>query len=364
MQKKENWIHPRNREFIGNNKIRIQKIDNQTEEVAYDKAIIATGAETVSLPGISLDSENIMDSKKALELQNIPESLLVIGGGYIGIEQANIYARLGSRVSVVEMTPQLLPGTDEDMVSILAKHLGGCFDKIMLNTKVSRIEQTTEGMKVWFETNEGGSNSQTYSKILVAVGRKPNTKKLGIEHTNVKLDDKGFVIVDDQRKTKDDNIYAIGDVTGLPHFAHKATHEGLTAAEAIAGRKTAFDPNTIPFVEYTELEVAGCGLSEKQAREKGLDFVTVKFPWSASGRALTLGQQQGLTKLILEKSTGRILGAGIVGVSAGRLISECALAIEMGAVAEDLAHTIHPHPTLSETIMEAASLYCGTCINL
>ncbi len=351
-------------QFISGNGLKIQKNDGESEEIEFEKAIIATGSSNVELPNIPMDSENVIDSTGSLEIKDIPERMLVIGGGYIGLEQANIYARLGSQVSVVEMAPQLLPGTDRDIVSVLTKHFRNLFDETMLNSKVSRIEDTKEGIKVWFEGDAEKKSGQTYNKILVSVGRKPNISDIGLEHTHVKLDENNYILVDNQRKTKDKNIFAIGDVTGDPMFAHKATHEGLVASEVIAGKQASFDPMAIPFVEYTELEVAGCGLNENQAREKGYQVKPVKFPWSASGRALTMGEKNGFTKLIFEQSSGRVLGVNIIGSDAGKLISQCALAVEMGAVAEDLARTIHPHPTLSETIMEAAEGFFGKSIHL
>ena len=353
-------------EFISNNKIRIKHVSSdEVEETEFENAVIATGAQSITLPNISMDSEYIIDSTDSLGLKDIPESMLVIGGGYIGLEQANIYARLGSRVSVVEMTSQLLPGTDQDLVSVLTKHLSGCFDQILLNTKVSKVEKSDDkGIKVRFEGKDQKPGEQTYNKVLVAVGRKPNTKQIKTENAGIELDEKGFIPVDDQRRTKNKNIFAVGDVTGDPQFAHKATREGVVAAEVIAGRQTSFDVKAIPFIEYTELEIAGCGLTEAQARKEGRDIIITKFPWSASGRALTMGENKGLTKLIFEKETGRLLGVGIVGSDAGKLISEGALAIEMAAVAEDMACTIHPHPTLSETLMEAAEGFSGRSLSL
>ncbi len=351
--------------FTGHRALTVEdKENNTTEEIAFEKAIIATGARNVTLPNLPTDSPLIMDSTSSLEIRDIPKTLLVIGGGYIGLEQANIYARLGSRVTVVEMAPQLLPGSDQDIASLLKKYLSDCFEAIMLNTKVTRCEPTDNGLQVDFDGDGQKPGGQTYDKILVAVGRKPNTDGIGLEHTDVEMDDKGFIVVDEQRQTSDAAIFAIGDVTGNPQFAHKATHEGRVAAETIAGRPAAFDPRVIPFVEYTELEIAGCGLSERQAHEQGLEVETATFPWAASGRALTMGQDKGFTKLVLDRDTGRILGMAIAGSDAGKLISEGALAIEMGAVAQDLAHTIHPHPTLSETLMEAAGRFLKESVHI
>ncbi len=351
-------------QFVSNDKLSVQRRDDGAEEIEFDNAIIATGGRSASLQHIPMDSQHDIDSTVSLELRDIPESMLVIGGGYIGLEQANTYARLGSKVSIVEMTPQLLPGTDDDIVSVLTRHLRGCVERIMLNTKVTRIEQSADGIKVWFEGEAQEQSGQTFKKVLVAVGRRATTEGIGLENTDVDLDEHGFIGVDDQRRTRADRIFAIGDVTGNPQLAHKATHEGIVAAEVIAGRRASFDARAIPFVVYTELEIAGCGLSERQAREEGIDVKITKFPWSASGRALTMGEDKGLTKLILEEGTGRILGVRIVGADAGRLISEGTLAMEMGAVATDLAYTIHPHPTLSETLMEAAANFLEGSIHL
>jgi dihydrolipoamide dehydrogenase len=351
-------------EFTGKDRIRVQRTDKKAEEIGFKNAIVATGTHIISLPSIPMDSENVIDSDMSLEIKDVPESMLVIGGGYIGLEQANIYARLGSKVSVVEMTSQLLPGSDEELVSILTDYLKKeCLEKVILNTKVSGIEETSEGIRVSFEGEAEESSGQTYQKVLVAVGRKPNTQGIGLENAGVKVDEKGFIPVDKQRRTNVNNIFAVGDITGDPQFAHKATHEGMIAGEVIAGRQAAFDVHAIPFVEYTELELAGCGLSEQQARERGIETQVTKFPWSASGRAWTLGEGKGLTKLIFEASSGRLLGVGIVGSDAGKLISEATVAIEMAATATDLARTIHPHPTLSETIMEAAENFLDGSIS-
>lgn len=350
--------------FIGDKRIKVETTDKKTKEITFDKAVIASGAHNILLPGIPMDSEYVIDSTESLEIKNIPESMLVIGGGYIGLEQANIYARLGSNVTVVEMTPQLMPGTDKDLASITAEYLKGCFEHIMLESRVSKVEQTKQGIKAWFEGEAEQLSGKVFDKVLVAVGRKPNTEQLGLENTNVELNEEGFISVNNRRMTKDENIFAVGDVAGNPQFAHKAIHEGMTAAKVVAGREASFDVRQIPFVEYTELEVAGCGLSERQAKKEGRDIKITKFPWFASGRAQTMGEDKGLTKLILDKETGRVLGVGIVGADAGKLISEGALAVEMAAVADDLALTIHPHPTLSETLMEAAEEFSGKSIHL
>jgi len=350
--------------FTGPDRLRIERAGGDAEETAFETAVIATGGRSVVLPNIPMDSEYVMDSDMSLEIKEIPDSMLVIGAGYIGLEQANIYARLGSRVSVVEMAPQMLPGSDEDLVSILTDYLGGCFENIMLNSKVSGAEEAGGGIKVSFEGDARVLNGTVYNKVLVAVGRRADTRQLGLEQTGIEPDRRGFIPVDRQRRTGNPRIFAAGDVTGDPQFAHKASHEGVVAAEVIAGRPAAFDPAAIPFVEYTEMELAGCGLTEQQARQEKGNVRIARFPWSASGRALSMGEDQGMTKLVVEEDTGRILGAGIVGSDAGKLISQAVLAVEMAAVAEDLARTIHPHPTLSETLMEAAEVFLGRSINL
>jgi dihydrolipoamide dehydrogenase len=350
--------------FTGPRTIRVDAADGQTRELMFEQAILATGAHIAALPNLPMESERMMTSDDALEVHGVPQTLLVIGGGYIGMELANVYARLGSRVTVAEMMPRILTELDDDLLAVLRKSFDEYIETILVNTKVTQTEETAEGIRVWFDGDGKDLSGQTFEKVLVAVGRKPNTARIGLEHTGVQLDERGFVRVDDQRRTGDDRIFAIGDLTGNPQFAHKAMHEGRVAAHLIAGRPAAFDPEVIPFVEYTEIEAAGCGLSERQAREEGRNIRIARFPWSASGRALTLGEDKGLTKLIFEEETGRLIGAGIVGADAGKLISEAALAVEMAAVAQDLALTIHPHPTLSETIMEAAEIFLGGSIHL
>lgn len=350
--------------FTGSRKLQVKPVEGSEQEIEFAHAIIATGTEIASLPHLPMDGQRIIGSDESLEIRDIPERMLVIGGGYIGLEQANIYARLGSKVTIVEMLPQLMTGMDEDLVALFRKTMDPLFERIAVNTKVSKVEKTGDGVKVWFEGEGADLSGSVFQKVLVSVGRRANTKNIGLENTNVQVSERGIIRVDEQRRTDEEHIFAIGDITGNPQFAHKATHEGRVAAEVIAGRPAAFDPRVIPFVEYTELEVAGCGLSERQAREAGFDVQVTKFPWSASGRALTMGEDKGLTKLVFEKETGRLLGVGIFGSDAGKLISEGALAIEMAAVATDLAHTIHPHPTLSETVMEAAELFLGGSVHL
>jgi dihydrolipoamide dehydrogenase len=328
-----------------------------TQAIAFDHCIVATGSRPATIP-IFPKSDRILDSTSALDLKSVPKTMLVVGGGYIGLELGSVYAALGARVSVVEMLPGLLlPGADRDLVSILEKRLTKSFERIMVNTKVSAAKEEKEGIRVTFE---GARTEDTiYEQVLVSVGRKPNTSGFGLEKTKVRVNERGFIEVDAQRLTAEPNIFAIGDVTGDPMLAHKASHEGRTAAEVIAGHKVAFEPAAIPAVIFTDPEIAWCGLTETQAKEKGIEVSVAKFPWGASGRAMSIERTDGLTKLIIDPKTERVLGVGIAGVGAGDLISEGALAIEMGALASDVKLTIHPHPTLSETIMEAAEVFYG-----
>jgi dihydrolipoamide dehydrogenase len=332
---------------------------NGEQRIEFDFAIVATGSAPIRPPGMDADSPRIMDSTAALELQDVPETLLVVGGGYIGLELGSVYAQLGSKVTVVELTTGLLPGADRDLVEPLARRLKGQFESILLNTKVTGLEVFDRGVNVQLVGPGVSAPDRLFEKVLVAVGRSPNTKNLGLEQTQVELDPRGFIKIDEQRRTAEPSIYAIGDVVGEPMLAHKATHEARTAVEAIMGEPAAFDPRAIPAVVFTDPEIAWCGLTETEALNRSIPFEIARFPWSALGRATTLGRNEGLTKLILQPMTKRLLGVGIVGVGAGDLISEGALAIEMGAVADDLKQTIHPHPTLSESIMEAAEVLYG-----
>jgi dihydrolipoamide dehydrogenase len=351
-------------DFVDSNTLEVKRKRNSTERISFDNAILATGASAAASPNIPVESRSVMDSTKALELENIPKSMLVIGGGYIGLELGSVYAALGTRVSVVEITPNLMPGSDPELISVLAKRLGGLFESIMLNTTVAQIKEQQDGIKVIFEGENAGPKEKLYERLLVAVGRKPNSVGIGLENTQVEIDDKGFVKVNKKRQTDEASIYAIGDVAGGPLLAHKASHEATVAAKAIAGLDGTFEPKAIPFVEYTDPEVAECGLSEKQAKREDRQIRVAKFRWSASGRAATLGHSDGLTKLIIDSNTEAVLGVGIVGTGAGELVCEGALAIEMGAKASDIASTIHPHPTLSETLMEAAQVFLGRSIHL
>jgi len=324
----------------------------------FEHCILATGSQPTRIPSLSIDSPRMMDSTAALEVPDVPASMLVIGGGYIGLELGTVYATLGSKVSVVEMTPGLLPGADRDLASVLHKRLEKLFAAIMLNTKVTTVVEDTKGIRVTFEA-EGQPNEQVFDRVLVAVGRRPNSKIPGLDATAVKIDARGFIETDGQRRTAESSIFAIGDVAGEPMLAHKASHEARVAIEAIAGHKAVFEPQAIPAVVFTDPEIAWCGLTEAQAAEQGIEIEVAKFPWAASGRAITIDRPEGLTKLILEPTSGRVLGVGIAGSGAGELIAEGVLAIEMGATADDMKLTIHPHPTLSETLMESAEVFFG-----
>jgi len=327
-------------------------------DIQFEHLILATGSHPTKIPSLALDSPRMMDSTSGLELPDVPKSLLVVGGGYIGLELGTVYATLGSKVSVVEMTGGLLPGADRDLVQPLEKRLKTLFAAIMLNTKVVKVAEETNGIRVTFE-GDVAEKEQLFDRVLVAIGRRPNSKVPGLETTRVKVDAKGFIETDPQRRTAEPSIFAIGDVVGEPMLAHKASHEARVAVEAIAGHKAVFEPQAIPAVVFTDPEIAWCGLTEAQAKEQGVDVEVAKFPWGALSRAITVDRPDGLTKLVLEKSTGRVLGVGISGSGAGELIAEGVLAIEMGASAEDLKMVIHPHPTLSESVMEAAEVFFG-----
>jgi len=331
---------------------------NGDTELSFEHCILATGSSPTGISGLSIDSPRVMDSTSGLELPEVPKSLLVIGGGYIGLELGTVYATLGSRVSVVEMMPGLLPGADRDLVSVLQKRLEPMFAAIMLETKVVAVAEKQSGLLVTLE-GAGAAKDQVFDRVLVAVGRRPNSRIPGLDSTKVKVDQKGFIETDGQRRTAEPSIFAIGDVAGEPMLAHKASHEARVAVEAVAGHKAVFEPLAIPAVVFTDPEIAWAGLTEAQARAEGRDVEVAKFPWGALSRAITVDRPDGLTKLVLEAKTGRILGVGIAGSGAGELIGEGALAIEMGATAEDLKLTIHAHPTLSEGLMEAAEVFFG-----
>lgn len=357
-QRKINYVQGR-ASFASSSSIIVSKEDGSKEEISFDKAIIATGSVIASIPSLQIESKRLLNSTSALDLPAIPKSLLVVGGGYIGLELGSVYAALGSKVSVVEFMDRILPGADQDLVAHLQKRISKSFDKIMLQSKVVEIKEEGEGLTVKIENKDKQIEEHHFDYVLMSIGRKPQTAGLGLENTQVKVNERGWIIADKSLKTDDDNIYAIGDIVGEPMLAHKASHEGRIAVDAISGKKVAFEPLAIPAVVFTDPEIAWAGVTENQAIEKGLKFELAKFPWAASGRATTLDRSDGVTKLIIDPDTERILGIGICGPGAGEMIAEGVLAIEMGATVKDLALTIHPHPTLSETVMEAAELFYG-----
>ena len=340
--------------------LRVKLTSGGEETVQFEHAILATGSvpavpASLRLPGG--DDPRVMDSTAALDLPDIPPSLLVVGGGYIGLELGSVYAALGSAVTVVEMTPGLLPGADRDLVDILAKSISRTMKAVLLNTRVVQMKAEPAGIRVTFDGGQSGD--AVFDRVLVAVGRRPNASVPGLDRTQVRLDERGFIVVDEQMRTAEPSIFAIGDVVGEPMLAHKASHEGRTAVEVIAGHKVVFEPQAIPAVVFTDPELAWAGLTEAQAQAAGRTVSVAKFPWAASGRAITLDRVDGLTKLLIDPATERILGVGLVGSGAGELIAEAVVAIEMGATASDLKLSIHPHPTLTETLMEAAEVFFG-----
>jgi dihydrolipoamide dehydrogenase len=346
--------------FIDSERLRVE--DAPVEIVKFQHAVLASGSQPVMPEAFAKAGPRVMTSTEALEVKDTPARLLVVGGGYIGLELATVYAAMGSTVTVVEFTDGLLPGVDRDLVRPVQRRLGERVESIRLKTKVEAIEAEGDVLKAKLS----GDSEETLEvdRALVAIGRRPSTSGLGLENTKIKLDDKGFVRVDASRRTDDPNIYAIGDAAGEPQLAHKATREGIVAAEAIHGRPAVFDPAAIPAVVFTDPEIAWCGLTETQAKAQGINVIVRRFPWGASGRAITLDRTEGVTKIICDAETQRILGVGIAGPGAGDLIAEGVLAMEMGAVAEDLAGAIHPHPTLSETLMEGAELILGSATHL
>ena len=359
--------------FENSTTLRVTKPDKTEETLTCDRVILATGSRPAIIPSLKLDSPRMMDSTAALDLTDVPATLLVVGGGYIGLELGTVYAALGTKVTVVEMLPGLLPGADRDLVLPLHKRLEKMFDSILLNTTVAGLQEDNSGIRVSFSGSAAPAERQqaaslqgerVFDKVLVSVGRKPNSEIAGLENTSVTVNPRGFIEVNRQLQTDDPVIYAIGDVVGEPMLAHKASHEGRTAVEAIAGHKVAFEPNAIPAVVFTDPEIAWCGLTQTQAEKENREIRVAKFPWGASGRAMTLDRTEGMTKLLIDPATERVLGMGIVGAGAGELISEGVLAIEMGALARDLELTIHPHPTLSETIMEAAEVFYGQATDI
>jgi dihydrolipoamide dehydrogenase len=347
--------------FVGPNELEIQA-GEETRQLSFAKAIIAVGSQSLELPNMPWGDPRLMDSTVALALEEVPNRLLIVGGGIIGLEMACIYEALGSRVSVVELTASLMPGTDPDLVKPLQRRIAKRYEAIHLETRVTRVDVGDDALYAHFEGNHQGR--EAFDRVLVAVGRSPNGTRINAAAAGVEVDDKGFIPADHQMRTNVPHIFAIGDVVGQPMLAHKATHEGKVAAEVCAGQKSAFDARVIPSVAYTDPEVAWVGVSETEARAQGLEYGVGKFPWAASGRALGIDRSEGFTKLIFDRSSRRIIGAGITGPQAGDLIAECALAIEMGAEAGDIGLTIHPHPTLSETVAMAAEVFEGTITDL
>ncbi len=355
-------------QFTSPNQIAVIAADGKVTKVGFENAIIAAGSQATKFPGAPED-ERIMDSTGALALADIPKRMLVIGGGIIGLEMGTVYDALGSKVSVVEFMDGLITGCDRDLVRPLQKRMEKRFESIMLSTKVSKIEAKKDGIHVSFEGQgvENGSapkETQVYDRVLVSIGRRPNGKNIGAENAGVAVDDRGFIAVDKQMRSNVPHIFAIGDIVGQPMLAHKATHEAKVAAEVIAGHKVEFVASVIPSVAYTDPEVAWVGMTETEAKAKGIEIEKASFPWAASGRALSIARTEGTTKLIFDKDTHRVIGAGIVGVNAGELLAEAVLAIEMGADAHDLGLTIHAHPTLSETICFAAEVKEGTITDM
>lgn len=346
--------------FVDANTLEIARENGGTETLTFEHAIVATGSRPASIPGLTIDSDRVMDSTAALDVPDVPRTLLVVGGGYIGLELGTVYAALGSKVTVVEMTGGLLPGADRDLVNVLAKRVEQMCEAVLLNTKVVAMKEAKSSIAVTFDgEGAGDAKERTFDRVLVSIGRRPNSAITGLEKTRVEVDRRGFIAVNERRQTAEPSIYAIGDVVGEPMLAHKASHEGRVAVEAIAGEKVAFEPLAIPAVVFTDPELAWCGLTETDAQKQNREVTVTRFPWAASGRALTLDRTDGMTKLVIDPKTERILGVGIVGPGAGELISEGVLAVEMGANATDLRMSIHPHPTLSETLMESAEVFFG-----
>jgi dihydrolipoamide dehydrogenase len=339
----------------------IELVDGGTERLTFEHAVIATGSRPATVPGLSLESDKVLDSTTALDLPDIPKTLLVVGGGYIGLELGSVYAALGTKVTVVEMTAGLLPGADRDLVAFLSRQLEKTLHKILVNARVTAMADDKKGVKVTIDGAElsDADKTQVFDRVLVSVGRKPNSNVPGLEKTRVKVGERGFIEVDPARRTAEPTIYAIGDVVGEPMLAHKASAEARVAVEAIAGHKVAFEPQAIPAVVFTDPEVAWCGLTETEAKAQGRQVEIAKFPWAALGRAVAIDRPEGVTKLVIDPATERILGVGIVGSGAGELIAEGVLAVEMAALASDVKLSIHPHPTLSETLMEAAEVFFG-----
>ncbi|MCA9049474.1 MAG: dihydrolipoyl dehydrogenase [Planctomycetaceae bacterium] len=344
--------------LTGSGSMQVAVADGTSQNLTFDHCIVATGSTPAMPPIFNIGDDRVMDSTGALELKDVPTRLLVIGGGYIGLEMGSVYAALGSDVTVVEMTPGLLPGADRDLVTPLQKRLASQFAAIHLNTKVASLTAADAGITASLE-GAGVPSELTFDRVLISIGRRPNSRNCGLENTQVQFDDRGFIRIDRNQRTDDPNLLAIGDVAGEPMLAHKATREAKVAVESLIGEPAEFDNLAIPAVVFTDPELAWCGLTETEAKSRGVEFTSHRFPWAASGRAQTLARTEGVTKLIVDPATQRVLGIGIVGPGAGEMIAEAVIAIEMGATARDLADSIHAHPTLSETLMEAAESVIG-----
>jgi len=355
--------------FVDAHTLSVDLVKGGKDTITFEHAIIATGSRPSTVPGLSIDSPRVMDSTAALDLPDVPKALLVVGGGYIGLELGSVYAALGTKVTVVEMTPGLLPGADRDLVQFLHRRLEQTVHKILLNARVVEMKDGKDGVTVKIEGGPAADSgqpaltdadkTQTFDRVLISVGRKPNSAIPGLDKTKVAIGPRGFITVDPSRRTAEPSIFAIGDVVGEPMLAHKASHEARVAVDVIAGHKAVFEPQAIPAVVFTDPEVAWCGLTETEAKAQGRQVEIARFPWAALGRAVAIDRPDGVTKLVIEPGTERILGVGIVGSGAGELIAEGVLAVEMAANATDLKLTIHPHPTLSETLMEAAEVFFG-----
>ena len=348
--------------FVTPNLIQVETADGE-KTISFEHCIIAAGSSVARIPGFPYEDPRLIDSTGALELKDVPKHMLIIGGGIIGLEMATVYSALGSKISVVEWLDQLIPGADPDLVKPLHRRIKKRYEAIYLKTKVTQINTGKSGLTVTFE-GENAPEPQTYDRILMAVGRRPNGRAIGAAEIGIEVNEHGFIPVDQQMRTNLPHIFAIGDIVGEPMLAHKATYEGKLAAEVIAGHKAIFDARTIPSVAYTDPEIVWMGLTEKEAIKQGVDYEKASFPWAASGRAISMAREEGLTQLLLDKNTRRILGAGMVGINAGELIAETVLALEMGADMQDISLTIHPHPTLSETVLFAAEMAEGTITDL
>jgi dihydrolipoamide dehydrogenase len=364
-QRKVTYIQGR-AAFVDAKTLSIDLVKGGKETLSFEHAIIATGSRPAVVPGLSIDSPRVMDSTAALDLPDVPKSLLVVGGGYIGLELGSVYAALGTKVTVVEMTPTLLAGADRDLATILGRRLEKTLHKVLLNARVVEMKDVKGGVKVKID-GEGladADREQTFDRVLVSIGRKPNSAIEGLDRTRVKVRERGFISVDPSMRTDEPAIFAIGDVVGEPMLAHKASHEARVAVESILGQNSVFEPQAIPAVVFTDPEVAWCGLTETEAQKQGRKVEIAKFPWAAVGRAVAIDRPEGLTKLVIDPATERVLGVGIVGSGAGDLIAEGVVAVEMAALASDLALSIHAHPTLSETIMEAADVFYGHSVHV